>query len=310
MVYTFDSSRYMSNEFPFWIKKFCHDAQTKIIPHKHDFVELVYVLNGNAIHEFESTCYRINPGDVFIINPDETHMYHIEDGNRLEILNCLFMPNLIHETLLRELQLLGAMDFFYVLPFLNSNERFNHRLRLSRKESDAILPLLEGMVNELSQKRPGYQSLIKMKLIEFLVLLSRFHKDQQNEEVDNIMNDQMRSRRICGYLERHFNQKINIPSLAELFHVSSRQLNRIVKKETNSSVLEFVHRIRIERAKQLLRETDESIMSIALLVGYENTAFFSRLFVRLTGITPGEYRSELRDQKGGVEHEHHLYTHT
>lgn len=292
MVYKFNSSRFMSKEFPFWIKRFSHDAQSKIVPHKHDFVELVYVLNGSAIHEFENAFYRLDPGYVFIINPDETHMYHIENDNRLEIINCLFMPNLIHETLLRELQLLGEMDFFYVLPFLNTNERFKHSLQLTSRESAAILPLLIGMEDEMNNKRPGYQSLIKMKLVEMLVLLSRFYKDQQNDEVDNIMDDQMRSRRICGYLERHFNQKINIPSLADLFYVSSRQLNRIVKKETGLSVLEFIHHIRIERAKQLLEQTSESMISIAHLVGYDNTAFFSRLFLRLTGCTPGEYRLE------------------
>lgn len=92
-------------------------------------------------------------------------------------------------------------------------------------------------------------------------------------------------------MERHYHQKISLPSLSKLFNISIRQMNRLFKKETGLSVIETVHQIRIDRAKQMLLETDEKVIVIAAMVGYENPAFFSRLFTRLTGSSPGKFRS-------------------
>lgn len=295
MAFKYGTHMFMDAEFPFWIKKYRHDSDR--IPHFHDFVELVYVEKGEAIHEFEGERYTIGPGDVFIINMGEVHTYRIRNSKTLDIINCLFTPALIHESLLHELQLMKAMDFLYVLPFLNDRERFHHRLRLTGHESATVQHLMESMIEELKETSVGYRTLIKMKLVEILVLLSRYYKKQLNETVaENIadMGDDMRARRISGYLERHSYQAIDVESIARLFHISSRQLNRILKNETGLSVMETMHRNRMERAKQLLRETDETIIRIAALVGYESPSFFNRLFVRQVGCPPSVYRSDAR----------------
>lgn len=58
--------------------------------------------------------------------------------------------------------------------------------------------------------------------------------------------------------------------------------------------METMHGNRMERAKQLLRETDETIIGIAALVGYDSPSFFNRLFARQVGCPPSVYRSETR----------------
>ncbi|GAA3406132.1 AraC family transcriptional regulator [Paenibacillus hodogayensis] len=295
MAFKYVTRMFMDAEFPFWIKKYRHDSDR--IPHFHDFVELVYVEKGEAVHEFEGERYAIGPGDVFIINPGEVHTYRIRNGKTLDIVNCLFTPALIHESLLNELQLMTAMDFLYVLPFLNDRKRFHHRLRLTGRESATVLHLLESMIAEQEETCAGYRTLIKMKLVELLVLLSRYHKKQVNETFAGDTTDpgdDMRARRIGGYLERHSYQPIDVESIARLFHVSSRQLNRILKNETGMSVMETMHRNRMERAKQLLRETDETIIGVAALVGYESPSFFNRLFARQVGCSPSVYRSNAK----------------
>lgn len=300
MAYMFYSSKFMEADFPFYINRFVHAHEGKAIPHMHDFVELVYVVKGEAVHWFEGQFYPIGPEDVFIMNPGEIHMYHVEEGKRLEVINCLFKPGLIRESLLRELDLVQELDFLYVLPFLNEHERFTHSQKLDREVSSSILHLLEQMIQEQRSRKAGHRTLIKMKLVEILVLLSRYsHPSEQISQ--EWMHDDIRLRRICGYLERHSYEKIHVDNIAGLFHLSPRQLNRVLKERTGYSVMEMVHKFRLEQAKQLLKETDEKVIAISGLVGYDSPQFFNRLFAREIGCSPREYRTKIRKQQHEAE---------
>ena len=123
--------------------------------HGHSFIELIYVVDGVGTHCFQDIEYEIRSGDVFIINPGEVHGYYLQPDQQIEIINCLFLPQFIHESLLYELQISHSMDFFYVQPFLNEEARFNHRLNLRGTDADKVLYLLNDMQKELEGGRPG-----------------------------------------------------------------------------------------------------------------------------------------------------------
>jgi AraC-like DNA-binding protein len=122
-----------------------------------------------------------------------------------------------------------SMDYFYVQPFLDKRERFNHRLRLHNAEAESVLLLLEDMIKENESGHSGYAALIRLKLIELLILLSRFYHSNRYASHAQTPPGEIVARRICGYLERHYNQKISLPSLSNLFNISVRQLNRLFK---------------------------------------------------------------------------------
>ncbi|SDM84230.1 AraC-type DNA-binding protein [Paenibacillus sp. yr247] len=293
MVNQLRQSQFMNDkQIPFTINRCFHDQQNTPSVHSHDFIELVYLVSGQTEHLFEGESYRIQAGDVFIINPGEVHTYRTEPGECIEIINCLFTPELIHESLLKELGVSQSMDFYYVHPFLNPRERFHHRLNLVGSASSHVLSLLETMITEWEHHRPGYLTIIKLQMLQLLILLSRCYTDSTSKEKKSsrTANHTILVRRITGFLERHFDKKMTIPDLCELFNVSSRQLNRVFKQETNQTVTERIHDIRIDRAKQYLAEGDEKVIHVAHRVGYEDPAFFTQLFRRKVGCSPGQYR--------------------
>jgi AraC-like DNA-binding protein/mannose-6-phosphate isomerase-like protein (cupin superfamily) len=279
--------------FPFWIHHYFHDHEHVPTVHGHDFVELVYAVRGEAQHLFEGNRYEIRSGDVFIINPGEVHTYKIEPGKDLEIINCLFSSDLIQGKGLLELGISQSMDYFYVHPFLNKTERFHSALNLRGQGAARALALLESMISEIDNRQSAYESIIRLQMVELLILLSRYHQQQEEQsfrQSERSNQRQLLARRICGYLERNFDRKLTIPEISQLFNISSRQLNRFFKEVTGKSVFDMIHHIRIERAKQLLAETDEKVISIAGIVGYEDSAFFSKLFHRHVGCPPSKYR--------------------
>ncbi|GGD66440.1 AraC family transcriptional regulator [Paenibacillus nasutitermitis] len=284
-------NNYMKDEFPFWIKR---TVQGSISEHGHEFVELVYVVRGRGLHIFQGSPYELHAGDVFIINPGEIHAYDVEDNEQIEIINCLFMPSFISDTLLSELEITGSMDFFYVHPFLKHDVRFNHRLNLHGQEADSVQTLLDSMIRELASRVSGHTMLIRLQMIELLILLSRYYSLMQQQRVHpspRQMEREMTARRIYGYLERSYEKKITLQSLSGLFNVSTRQLNRLMREEFNRSVFDVLHEIRMERAKHLLLETDDKVINVATTVGYEDQSFFNRLFLRHVGCSPSQYRT-------------------
>ncbi|WP_163537540.1 AraC family transcriptional regulator [Gracilibacillus sp. YIM 98692] len=290
------SSEFMKEEeFPFWINYKVHTARNTPPIHAHDFIELVYVTEGEAEHIFEGELYPLSKGDVFIINPGEVHTYKVKSDRKLGIINCLFMPSLFDEVWLRGLGISESMDYFYVHPFLEKCERFHRCLNLRGQEAEDIRTRLEDLSDEFESKRNGYSPLIRLQLVQLLILLSRIYvrRNVTTEQLNVKTHERkMFIQRICGYLERHYDQKLTISNLSELFNISPRHLNRIFKAETGKTVIEFIHHIRITRAMKLLTETNEKVISIAMDVGYDDPAFFTRLFTRKVGCSPGKYRDQ------------------
>lgn len=280
-------------DFPFWIQRNIHDSDDAPGWHRHLFVELVFVMSGQGTHLIQDDAFSLRAGDVFMINPSEPHRYELSGGQRVEIVNCLFEPDFIPGSLLQEMRLSDSLDFFYVQPFLNGEARFHHKLNLQGEAAGEAMELLEQIEREMGRRHPGFQAMVRLKMIELFLLLSR-HYRMRDEQSGSRSAGELLVRRVCGYVERHYAQKITLSLLSELFHIGERQLNRHFNKVMSKSVIPYVHEIRVEHAKRLLKETDETIAVVAEKVGYEDAVFFSRLFARETGCSPGKFRESSR----------------
>lgn len=96
------------------------------------------------------------------------------------------------------------------------------------------------------------------------------------------------------WLSTHFREDSAVAGVVAACGVPERSLNRRFKAATGSTIMAHVQNLRIEEAKRLLESEGASADEIAAIVGYENPAFFRRLFKRCTGLTPGAYRRMFR----------------
>ena len=91
---------------------------------------------------------------------------------------------------------------------------------------------------------------------------------------------------------------VTLVKLAEDFHYSPEYASRLIKRSTGQTFIQLLTSIRMENAKQLLRDTTLSVMDIALHVGYDSSEHFIRTFRKHTGNTPSEYRHQYPDNSG------------
>ncbi|HEY5703448.1 MAG TPA: helix-turn-helix domain-containing protein [Gammaproteobacteria bacterium] len=97
-----------------------------------------------------------------------------------------------------------------------------------------------------------------------------------------------------NWLAKHFREKNCITQVVKFSKIPERSLKRRFKSATGSSLIEYIQNQRIEEAKRLLETDDMAVEEISNRVGYEDAAFFRRLFKRTTGLRPGQYRKMFR----------------
>lgn len=96
------------------------------------------------------------------------------------------------------------------------------------------------------------------------------------------------------WLEQNFHKKNCIPQVVEEAGIPERSLKRRFRNATGSSLIEYIQNLRIEEAKRLLESGNKAVDEISNDVGYDEPAFFRRLFKRNTGLTPAQYRRMFR----------------
>ncbi|MDR6881944.1 response regulator [Bacillus sp. 3255] len=98
---------------------------------------------------------------------------------------------------------------------------------------------------------------------------------------------------IKEYVSTHYNEPISLADLAARFFISPHYLSQFFKQKTGDTYVNFLAGIRIDKAKELLENTDLKVYEISHMVGYSDSQHFARLFERLTGCKPSEYRKNL-----------------
>lgn len=99
--------------------------------------------------------------------------------------------------------------------------------------------------------------------------------------------------KVCAYIGEHYNDPdLSLAHISEAFDVNGKTLSRIFKEEIGERFVDYVARTRIEQAKRLLMETNESVQKISELSGYLSSISFIRVFKKLVGMTPGDFRKE------------------
>ena len=134
----------------------------------------------------------------------------------------------------------------------------------------------------------------KLSVVELMVTL-QYHMQEIDKNYSHTIEDKMQ--RILIYIKEHYEEEISLEEVAKREGISSRYLRKYFSEVMGISCIRYITKLRMERAKKLLWETNKNIITIAGEIGYENPQYFSRVFKKEEGITPKEYRMRWRGDK-------------
>lgn len=136
--------------------------------------------------------------------------------------------------------------------------------------------------------------------LEFLssYLAQSYHAMQQASDgrliVRHRNNTEEVFKQFLDHVHAHYTEKLTIRAISQTLHCSESYLNHMIKKRLGVTFSTYINKLRTEHAKELLLDTNESMLTIALTVGYTDASYFSRVFMQLMDITPSEFRRRYR----------------
>ena len=252
--------------------------------HCHKFDELVIVAKGKGVHFTEKEEYQINVGDVFFIKPGEYHGYR--DTDKLEIINVLYFSEKAGLPLKNLKGSAGYRVLFELEPAMRRKEGFKSKLNLSLDELMKAETLIKKISEELKSESPCGFFLAASYLMQLIAVLSRLYE----KIPDTHSLPLMRLGNLLSYLENNYREKISLDGLVKRFHISKSSLIRAFRKISGTTPLDYLLKIRIAKASELLKTPDGTITEAALSSGFSDTNYFSRQFKKNTGMSPRDFR--------------------
>jgi YesN/AraC family two-component response regulator len=121
------------------------------------------------------------------------------------------------------------------------------------------------------------------------------------ESVPAGASDSMRQtvRRVEEHIEENYFDSVSLTSLSRLFRVERSYLSKAFKQVTGCNLMLAIAKKRIEKAADYIRSRDLSLTEIGYLVGYEEYAYFNRVFHKIMGVSPSEFKTRVREEAGG-----------
>jgi len=285
------SNYFKEPSFPLSVKKvdrkfnISHSADLTEIEHFHDFTEIVFIIKGKGIQMIEEQEYPVSAGDVFVLQGNQKHYF--KEAGAVEIVNVMYdakkNKNLISEPI-RKLE--GYKALFILESQFRARHYFKNKLHLVRSDMAKLEIILNSMILELDHQFEGYQLILKNRLEELIILLSRYYSRLDATEAQSLV----RIGKVIDYLEENFAEKIYLDGLSEMAFMSTRNFQRIFKKAVGSTPSNYLMQIRLQRARKLLRETGLPVSEIADVTGFGDGNYFIKCFKTENELTPNKFR--------------------
>ncbi|HET6485544.1 MAG TPA: helix-turn-helix domain-containing protein [Spirochaetia bacterium] len=274
----------LSDGFPLVVDRIRHHGATSL--HTHDFSELVIILAGRGVHYSTDTAYPVIAGDAFVVT--QAHGYR--ETEDLDLINVLFDAQRLALPLEDARKLPGYHAFFALEPRFRRRHGFRSSLHLSLAELAVVSELVAQMEAELRKKSSGYELMTKSLMLQLIGRLSRAYERMRAVESRPLI----RLGTVLSHLERHYAEEVRLEDLAEIAGTSTSSLQRAFRAITGHAPIEYLIRLRLLRACELLRKGELNVTETAYRVGFTDGNYFSRQFRRVMACSPREFVNRAR----------------
>ena len=253
------------------------------------FTRLYYVTEGAARILLPTGIQELKPDHLYVVPSFTTHSYlcdthfvhyylHIYEDHQSEssILEDFSFPTEIPA---------GDLE----LPLIKRLCGINPTMQLPQSDPTSYDNNPTLIKNIIKNKQRTFCDKVESRGIVYQ-LMARFLKDAQPKTE---INDD-RIQKVLSYIRKNIYKTIDIDSLAAISCLSKDHFIRLFKKEINNTPLQYINQKKIEKAQLILITDSMPVKNISYLLAYEDHSYFNRLFKKLTGVTPQQYRDRYK----------------
>ncbi len=230
--------------------------------HYHNLFEVYYLLEGTCWYFIDKKSYHLTAGDIAFIPEGVIHRTSYETPEHSRLLffcDTSYIPDTVR-------------DFAYSVSCFAKNDEYTDEINrlFSQIESESKLP------DEFSEDA------IRAKVAELLILIARASRESENKKEESPIVE-----KAVKYIRAHYAEDITLSDTADFCYVSKEHLSRTFKKETGFGFNEYVTAYRLKKAETLLRSNPKArISQVALLCGFNDSNYFSKVYKRVLGKSP------------------------
>lgn len=230
---------------------------------------LILCLSGKGSVTLRRKTHKVEAGDAFLLPPGERHRYFADDTDPWSKVWVHFTGS-------------QAADYRRILLGKNSSPVFHLR------KMDMLVEAFEDIYRHVLGGYTDVELLGLSTACARFLGLCRLH--QQAKEGRH-RDASERVVRTIQFMRANLHRQVSLKELAAAGGWSHSHFSAVFKAQTNTAPLVFFTRLRLQRACELLKTTDDSVTQVAAVMGYEDPFYFSRIFSQHQGLSPKEYRA-------------------
>ena len=245
-------------------------------PHAHLEYEINYINTGHCIMSVGEDYVALRQGECIVVAPGMPHGFMVDGQKPCRITQL--------ELVIRSPKRIGG-----ILEFPGMEEPF-HRLR----GCEGLLSLLERAVYYHRAGELGLteQTMLDLTLLQLYAAISEAAGRQRTQ---NGRERNGKAEAVLQYINEHLDEELSIECLAREHEISSRYLRRYFLQCVGMGSNEYIAMLRVGRAKRLLWHPEYSVTDVAMQCGFSSSQYFCRVFRRMVGQTPTQYRGKWRE---------------
>lgn len=278
-----------SDHFPFLVSYQClseYDSNS-FMWHCHPEIEITYVKEGSMHYRINNRSFHLKEGDIIFCNSNALHSGEMENQEDCSYIPITFDPKLIYGFFQ------STICTRYVDPVIQNLAVCALHIDYSEKWHETFRDRMLEVIS-LDKKKPDFYELdisIRMQLLWRLLVE---HLPHQPVSTTSDFTEYERIRRILSYIEQNYMNQITLDDISEHIHLCESECTRLFKRHMNTTLFSFLQEYRIERSLEYLN-TKESISSIAEKTGFSDSNYYSKVFIKIKGCSPREYRKNLKE---------------
>ncbi len=253
-------------------------------PHTHNYVEMIYMCQGQTRHIINGTEVILKNGELLILSQNAVQEIYPAKKEDIAV-NFIILPQFFDTAIHMIDDESNPVRDFLVNCLCNNKKNVNY-LHFNVSDILPIQNLLENLIWTLVNRQPNKRSINQLTMgLLFLQLTNHTENLKINSDVfeNQLILDVLR------YIEEHY-FNASLKELAKSLHYNMCWLSREIKKQTGKTFTDLIQDKRLNQAAFLLKTTDMKVFQISSSVGYENLSYFHRIFRKKFSISPYKYK--------------------
>lgn len=280
-----------SDHFPFLVsyQRLSEYDSNSFMWHYHPEIEITYIKKGSMHYRVNNQSFHLKEGDIIFCNSNALHSGEMEHQEDCSYIPVTFDPKLIYgffqSTICTKYVEPVVQNLAVCAMHIDYTESWHETFRKKMLE-----------VIALDKEKPDFYELdisIRMQIMWRLLVE---HLPHQPLPAASDLTEYERIRKILSYIEQNYMNPITLAEVAEHIHLCESECTRLFKRHMNTTLFSFLQEYRIERSLEYL-STHESISNIAGKTGFSDSNYYSKVFSKIKGCSPREYRKNLISQE-------------